>query len=438
MLSMVSSSGTYRKPMDESCAGLLGPPSKLGYNHPMRIYRIGQITGYIKGLMEEDDLLQDLWLEGEISNWRPYPSGHIYFSLKDESAAINAVLWRPYAAALAFRPRDGDGVLAHGYISVYEARGVYQLYVDELRRAGEGLQALELERLKKQLAAEGLFEAARKRPLPSYPRRLGVVTSPAGAAWRDICRVLARRYPLVEVRLAPAAVQGAEAPEQIVNALRLLAQHGEADAIIIARGGGSAEDLWAFNDEGVARAIAASPVPVIAGVGHEIDWTVADLVADVRAPTPSAAAEIAVPDRSELLALVDQRRASLVAALNTRFAQARLEWGREREALRRASPQGLINSGRQRLDGLQHRMQMAVRHALALRRAHLQAAHARLTSLSPLATLERGYALVSRQEDGRVVRSVRQATPGAALRVRVADGEFPARAEEVSGGPRMV
>ncbi|MGQ9681730.1 MAG: exodeoxyribonuclease VII large subunit [Anaerolineae bacterium] len=404
----------------------------------MRIYRIGQITGYIKGLMEEDDLLQDLWLEGEISNWRPYPSGHIYFSLKDEAAAINAVLWRPYAAALAFRPRDGDSVLAHGYISVYEARGTYQLYVDELRPAGAGLQALELERLKKQLAAEGLFEAARKRPLPPYPRRLGVVTSPAGAAWRDICRVLSRRYPLVEVRLAPTAVQGAEAPEQIIAALRLLGERGAVDAVILARGGGSAEDLWAFNDEGVARAIAASPVPVIVGVGHEIDWTLADLVADVRAPTPSAAAEVAVPDRSELLALVAQRRAALVAALNTRFAQARQQWAREREALRRASPQGLINNGRQRLDGLHDRLLMAAQHGLALRLAHLQAAQARLMSLSPLATLERGYALVSRQEDGRIVRSVQQAKPGVALRVRVADGEFPARAEEAFHRPSMV
>lgn len=392
----------------------------------MRIYRVGQITGYIRGLFEEDELLQDLWLEGEISNWRPYPSGHIYFTLKDEAAAINAVLWRPYAQALDFKPCDGDAVLAHGYISIYEVRGSYQLYVDELCRAGAGVQALELERLKKKLAAEGLFDAARKRPLPPYPRRLGVVTSPAGAAWRDICRVLSRRYPLVEVLLAPTAVQGEEAPEQIVSALRLLGRYGDVDLIIVARGGGSAEDLWAFNDERVARAIAAAPVPVVTGVGHEIDWTVADLVADVRAPTPSAAAAMAVPDREEMLLQVRQRQAALLAAVQTAIAQAGQALRREARSLQRAVPMTLVHQRRQRLDEQQQRLLMAMEHGLALRHARLQGLMGRLSPLNPYQTLQRGYALVTRQRDGRVVRSVRQAPPGEPLHVRVGDGQFPA------------
>ena len=402
----------------------------------MHIYRVGQITSYIKGLFEADDLLQDLWLEGEVSNWRAYPSGHVYFTLKDAEAAINCVIWRTYVAGLEFRPSDGDGVLAHGYISVYEGRGTYQFYVDHLQKAGAGLWALEFERLKQKLLAEGLFDAARKRPLPRFPRRLGVVTSPAGAAWRDICRVLSRRYPLVEVVLAPTAVQGDDAPPQIVSALQSLAQYGQVDAIIVARGGGSAEDLWAFNDERVARAIAASPVPVITGVGHETDVTIADLVADLRAPTPSAAAEVAVPDGEELRESLAQAVATLEAAIGATLANARARLERERAALQRASPLNWVNRERQRLDEQVRALCLAMENGLALRRAHLQGLERQLAPLSPQATLERGYALVHEAPSRRVVRSVRQAPPGQALIIRVADGQFPARAEEGPRGPQ--
>ncbi len=403
----------------------------------MRIYRVGEITSYIKSLFELDDLLQDAWLEGEISNWRAYPSGHIYFTLKDGEAAINCVIWRSYAAALDFRPRDGDGVLAHGYVSVYEARGAYQLYVDDLRKAGAGLLALEFERLKKQLAAEGLFDPDRKRPLPRFPRRIGVVTSPAGAAWHDICRVLARRYPLAEVLLAGTAVQGAEAPPQIVAALRLLAERGDVDLAIVARGGGSAEDLWAFNDEQVARAIAAAPWPVITGVGHEIDVTIADLVADVRAPTPSAAAEIAVPERQEILEGIAQAVTALEAGLRGACAGARLALGRETAALRRASPLQAVNRERQRLDERVRALEVTLGHDLALRRARLGGLEALLRPLSPAGTLERGYALVQERASRAIVRSARQAPAGTALTIRVADGEFPARAEDGPRGPHL-
>ncbi len=395
----------------------------------MHIYRVGQITRYVKSLFETDDLLQDLWLEGEISNWRAYPSGHVYFTLKDGDAAINCVLWRSHAALLQFRPGDGDAVLAHGYISVYEARGAYQLYVDDLQKAGAGLWALEFERLKAKLEAEGLFDPARKRPLPRFPRRLGVVTSPAGAAWRDICRVLSRRYPLVEVILAPSTVQGADAPPQIVAALDLLATYGDVDAIIVARGGGSVEDLWAFNDERVARAIAASPWPVISGVGHEIDITIADLVADVRAPTPSAAAEVAVPDRAELLEGVSQNVATLEASILALLDRARRDLDHQTIALRRASPAGVLNRKRQMLDEMLRALQMAVRHSIELRRARVRGLEGQLKPLSPLSTLERGYAIVRRRDNRAVVRSVQQAQPGQLLEIRVADGSIPAQVE---------
>ncbi len=403
----------------------------------MRIYRVGQITAYIKELLDSDELLRDLWLEGEISNWRAYSSGHVYFTLKDGEAAINCVIWRAHAARLSFKPRDGDAVLAHGYVSMYEARGTCQLYVDELQKAGAGVLALELERLKKKLEAEGLFDASRKRPLPRFPRRLGVVTSPAGAAWRDICRVLSRRYPLVEVVLAPSAVQGAEAPAQLIAALHLLAQRGDVDVILIARGGGSIEDLWAFNDEQLARAIAACPKPVITGVGHEIDFTIADLVADVRAPTPSAAAEIAVPDCEELRESVDQLTEALLGSMRHVLDRAWRDLHHVEEALRRASPQGMVNRRRQRLDELQRAMVLALRNSLALRRAHLQGLEGRLRPLSPQGTLERGYALVAKRRTGAIVRSVREAPPGEPLRVRVADGEFAARSEEARLGPEV-
>jgi len=403
----------------------------------MHIYRVGQLTSYIKSLFEADDLLQDLWLEGEVSNWRAYPSGHVYFTLKDAEAAINCVIWRSYVSGLDFRPGDGDGVLAHGYVSVYEGRGTYQFYVDHLQRAGAGLWALEFERVKQKLQAEGLFEPGRKRPLPRFPRRLGVVTSPAGAAWRDICRVLSRRYPLVEVLLSPTAVQGDDAPPQIVSALQLLARHGDVDAIIVARGGGSAEDLWAFNDERVARAIAASPVPVITGVGHETDVTIADLVADLRAPTPSAAAEVAVPDGEELRDSLAQCAAALEGAMRAMLGHARARLEREAAALRRASPVSWVNRERQRLDEQVRALSVAMENDLALRRARLQGLERQLLPLSPQATLERGYALVQEVPGHRVVRSVRQAPPGQPLTIRVADGQFPARAEEGPRGPQM-
>jgi len=253
----------------------------------MQVRTVSQITAYIKELFEADDSLQDLWIEGEVSNCSRPPSGHIYFTLKDPGAEIACVLWRSQAAALEHLPVEGQAVMVHGRASVYEAKGRYQLYVDWLQPVGEGALFLRLQQLKDKLEREGLFAPERKRPLPPFPRQIGVVTSPVGAAIRDILHVLQRRFPLAEVILAPSQVQGEEAPPQIVAALEMLNAHTDVDVIIVARGGGSLEELWAFNDERVARAIFASRVPVVSGVGHETDYTLSDLVADLRAPTPS-------------------------------------------------------------------------------------------------------------------------------------------------------
>jgi len=389
-----------------------------------RIYTISEITNRIKVQLESDRTLQDLWLEGELSNWKRSPSGHIYFTLKDETASIRCVLWRSTAQALSYLPGgDGEAVLAHGHVSVYEPQGQYQLYVDDLQPVGVGALYAEFERLKARLAQEGVFEQA-KRPLPRFPQRIGVVTSLTGAVLRDILNVLRRRYPLAEVILSPTQVQGDEAPAQIVSALQAVSRLPGVDVIILARGGGSLEDLWAFNDERVARALAASPVPVVCGVGHETDFTIADFAADVRAPTPSAAAELVVPDRHELARQVAQLTTRLAAGMQERLAQQRQRLANELRALRRVSPQAWIDRRRQRVDELAHAIQQAIDHRLELQRERLAGLSLRLAALNPSATLSRGYAIVRHAETNRVVSRVGQVAPGDRLAVQVSDGTF--------------
>jgi len=387
-------------------------------------FTVSQITDYIKELMEVDPLLQDLWVEGEVSNFSQSTVGHVYFTLKDEGASIRCVMWRSLAERGVYLPADGEAVLAHGRISVYEARGLYQFYVDVVQPAGLGSLYLQFEALKDRLAAEGLFAEERKRPLPPFPRRLGVVTSPTGAAICDILRVLGRRYPLVEVVLSPTLVQGDEAPPQIVAAIEALNEHTDVEAVILARGGGSLEELWAFNDERVARAIYASRVPVIAGVGHETDFTIADFVADVRAPTPSAAAEVAVPDREELKAAVESYRARLAQLLARRVEGERRVLQAKREALRRLSPQAKINGYRQRVDDLERAAASSLRHRLALLRVRLRSRALQLEGLSPLGVLGRGYSITRHLGTGEVVKSIVQVREGDRIGVRVSDGEF--------------
>ncbi len=395
---------------------------------------VTQVTRYVKSVLDGDYVLQDLWVEGEVSNFRVTSAGHAYLTLKDDRASLRCVMWRSDVRRQDLLPQDGQSVLAHGRVSVYETAGVYQFYVDRVQLAGVGRLHLEFEALKRRLAEEGLFDAARKHPLPPFPHRLGVVTSPTAAALRDILNVLARRYPLAQVVFSPTLVQGDQAAPQIVAALQALNEHTDVDVIIIARGGGSLEDLWAFNDERVARAIAASRVPVISGVGHEVDFTIADFAADVRAPTPSAAAELAVPDRAELQATVHGQRMRLSGALQRRLAERRQSLDYLTQALQRNSPLGRIQSLRQRVDELSQAGGVRLRHLLALRREQLNGLAGRLATLSPFATLERGYAIVRHGDTWRVVTSVGQVSPGESIAIRVRDGEFDATVGQTEVG----
>jgi exodeoxyribonuclease VII large subunit len=387
-------------------------------------WTVSTLTQQIKDLLEFTPELQDIWLVGEISNYSRASSGHLYFTLKDADAAIGCVMWRSAAQMLNWQPGQGVAALAHGRISVYPARGSYQLYVDRLQPAGLGDLHARFEQLRDRLMAEGLFEAGRKRPLPVFPQVLGIVTSLQAAALRDVLNVLRRRYPLVRVLLAPALVQGDQAPAQIAAALQVLDARDDVDLILVVRGGGSLEELWAFNDEQVARAIAACRHPVVSGVGHETDFTIADFVADLRAPTPSAAAELAVPDQAELRQRIGMLSLRLERNLAQRLDQARQALDEKQRTLQRLSPQARVDTHRQQVDDLTRRATRALTYSLALRRSGLGGLEARLAALSPVATLERGYAIVRRQDTGVVVRSTGQVSRGDALSVRVHDGEF--------------
>jgi exodeoxyribonuclease VII large subunit len=384
---------------------------------------VSEITQYLRQLFESDEILRDVWVQGEISNLSRPVSGHIYFTLKDASAALRCVIWKSQALRLRVALQNGLAMEAHGSISLYEKDGAYQLYIDALRPAGEGRLLQEYLRLKARLEAEGLFAQERKRPIPSRPKVIGIVTSATGAALQDMLNTLAHRYPLAEVVLAPSAVQGDNAPFEIAAALAALNQHVHPDVILLARGGGSLEDLWAFNDERVVRAIVASQAPVISGVGHETDFSLADFAADLRAPTPTAAAVLATPDQADLRASVEALTARLTYSGESfvQGFQARLEDLHRR--LQRASPLWQIQNDRQRLDGLAERGQRALVHLLQLQRAHARGINQRLTALNPLAVLQRGFSVVSRP-DGSLVTRVDQVKTGDSIQVRVVDGKF--------------
>jgi exodeoxyribonuclease VII large subunit len=405
--------------------GILLPMSQLPLFKPSS-WTVTDLTKIVRQLLEGDPRLGDVWVVGEVSNCQQAGSGHLYFTLKDRSASLRCVMWRNSVLRQDFIPTEGDAVEVHGAIGVYEVAGAYQLYADQILPAGEGILYQEFLRLKERLEAEGLFDLSRKRPIPRWPVRIGVVTSPTGAALRDILNTIRRRCPAVEVILAPTPVQGDEAPAGIIAALRELELAAEPDVIIVARGGGSIEDLWAFNDEDVARAIARTQAPVISGVGHETDFTIADFVADLRAPTPTAAAELATPDqdeaRSELEALKRRLSMSAQAALMT----PRLDLSDLLKRLQLQSPQARLRSDRQRLDELARRSEIALEHALHLKSAHLSGLRYRLASLDPNAVMNRGYAIIL-AEDGRVIKSITEVEVGDHLGVKVSDGQFKAR-----------
>jgi exodeoxyribonuclease VII large subunit len=386
-------------------------------------WSVTDLTRYLRELLESDELLQDVWVKGEVSNFSRPASGHLYFTLKDNSASLRCVMWRNSVLRQSFTPRDGDAIEVHGGISVYELSGQYQLYADLFRPAGEGALYQEFLRLKAMLEAEGLFAPERKRSIPIKPLRIGIVTSPTGAALQDMLNTIRRRYPLVEVVLAPTPVQGDEAPAKIIAALRDVVRIASPDVIILARGGGSIEDLWAFNDERVARAIAASPVPVITGVGHETDFTIADFVSDMRAPTPTAAAELATPNQADLrldLSELNERLNQLVLGY-----AGELRWAFKdmQNQLEKNSPMNQIQSASQRIDELDHRLGAVTNHILQLTRSQLTGLVQRITSLNPKAVLERGYAIVTDQSRSAIVR-VNQVSGGEPLNVQVSDGDF--------------
>jgi exodeoxyribonuclease VII large subunit len=384
---------------------------------------VSDLNRYLRELLESDELLQDVWVRGEVSNFIRASSGHLYFTLKDSSASLRCVIWRNTALRQSFIPHDGEAIEAHGSISVYEAGGQYQLYADMLRPAGEGALYQEFLRLKDLLEAEGLFDPERKRPIPPRPQRIGVVTSPTGAALQDILNTLKRRYPLVEVVLAPTPVQGEEAPQGIIKALQAVVRIANPEVIILARGGGSIEDLWAFNNEQVARTIASSPVPIITGVGHETDFTIADFVSDLRAPTPTAAAELASPNQVDLRIDLSELDDQLVQLLQAFQRELRWTFLDLQNRLDRNSPLSRVQSDIQRVDELEHRLDASVRYNLLLTRTHLTGLIQQVASLSPAAVLERGYAIVTNRA-GQTISTVGQVSGGEALKVEVSDGVF--------------
>lgn len=429
------------------------------------VFSVSELNRQVRQVLERQ--FSQLWLGGEISNFTAAASGHYYFSLKDAQAQVRCVMFRQRACLLPFRPQEGMKVEARVVVSFYEPRGEFQLTVEMMRPAGLGALYEAFERLKSRLAADGLFDPQRKRPLPAYPRALGIITSPAAAALRDVLTTLARRAPALPLILYPSPVQGAEAPAQLLAALRAAARRQEVDVLLLCRGGGSIEDLWAFNDEALARQIAAMPMPVVSGVGHETDFTIADFVADVRAATPTAAAELASPDQRRDMQRLDEWQRRLQRAQQQQLQQARLQLQRQAGRLRhpgerlrlqqqrlqqlalrlqRAMQQRLqqqrwqlarleqrlqapdASSRRQVLQQWRQRLRYALQQRLGLARQRLRAAQASLQALNPQAVLARGYSLVT-LADGSVLRSVQQVQAGSTLRVTVADGSVAARVE---------
>ncbi len=426
---------------------ILASMEKAGQGNGMAAaITVSQLNRQVKTLLEKG--LARLWVEGEISNIARPASGHIYFSLKDASAQIRCAFFRQRQRGPTIGLKNGDQVLAFGRVSLYEPRGDYQLIVEQVEPAGEGALKRQFEVLKKKLAAEGLFDEDRKQALPDLPERIGVITSPSGAAVRDILTVLGRRFPSIPVVIYPAAVQGEAAPAELIAALNSAIERDECDVLIMGRGGGSLEDLWAFNDEGLARAIAACPIPIVSAVGHEVDFTIADFVADVRAPTPSGAAELVVPDREDWLRAINSY-AVRIARLGQRALEDRgqaLDWLTRR--LVQTSPQQTLMRQHERLDDMQRRLRLAMRQGVAQQRPtfvnlwqrlqssgrrttaaaqhRLQLAARGLHAVSPLATLDRGYAIVEDVETGKVLVDAADATVGSDIRARLASGELTA------------
>ena len=389
----------------------------------MPIYSVSQVTSYLKDLVEQDALLEDVWVSGEVANLARPGSGHTYFTLRDANGSIRCVMFRSVGGGE--RLVHGAAVIAHGRVSVYEVRGEIQLIVDIVQPEGVGELQLKLEQLKLKLQKEGLFEPSRKRRIPQFPGRVAVITSPAGAVWHDIQAVVARRYPLAELVLVPTPVQGDDAAPGIVEAFRVLNATPDVDEVILARGGGSLEDLWPFNEEAVAKAIYASHPPVISAIGHETDFTIADLVADHRAPTPSAAAEMAVPDRSDLTTKILVAEQALGASVSGQLFLKADSLNQLKVRLDRSGPD--LDSMRMRIDDLLRSATTFLKHNLAVNAERFEGLRLRLESLSPRDTLRRGYAIVQKGEGGDVVTDFAQVGTGDAVNVTLGRGALEAQ-----------
>ena len=387
------------------------------------VYSVTQVNQYIKGLLDQDQTMTALYVRGEVSNYKAYPSGHHYFSLKDAGGAIRCVMFRREAVSLRFRPENGMKVLAFGRVTVFPRDGQYQLYCSALTPDGVGDLHVAFEQMKQKLYEEGLFEAAHKKPLPRFPEKIALITSPAGAAVRDMLRILEARWPLAEVCIIPVRVQGAEAPGEIAGAIAWANQHRAADLLITGRGGGSMEDLWAFNEEIVARAIYASDIPIISAVGHEPDVTIADFAADLRAATPSNAAELAVPDQNEIYAGLWGLGDRLGQAMTRQLEAGRAALERARRCRVLQEPMGYVDDKRVLLDYQRERLAHGLRGALSRERERFARGAAALDALSPLKVLGRGYG-IPRRTDGGVIRSVKEVDTGDGLELRLSDGSL--------------
>jgi exodeoxyribonuclease VII large subunit len=404
---------------------------QLEISMPTRTVRsVSEITDLLQSLIEQQPHLQNVWVQGQISNYTRSSAGHIYFTLKDDRSQIQVVIFRSSAAGLRFVPKDGEEVLVQGRLNLYPARGQYQINASKVEPLGIGALQRAFEELKQQLADEGLFNAGHKKPLPKFPKKIGVVTSATGAAFQDICQQLRKRYPLAQVLLHPTLVQGDGAAKGIAHALQVMNQRDDIDVLIVGRGGGSIEDLWAFNEERVARAIFASTIPVVSAVGHETDFTIADMVADHRAPTPSAAIEHIVPDQDELLAQLDGYDAWLRRRINDQFDAHKT---RLQDIETRLSPirrKDAIYQLHQTVDALDTTCRTAVKRRINDSERDLHTLAQRLNALSPLATLQRGYS-ISRKTDGAVLTSAEQVSIGDRVEIQLANGHLACRVEEL-------
>lgn len=391
-----------------------------------QVYTVTHLTRQIKELLENS--FPRLWVEGELSNFKRHTSGHLYFTLKDENAQISCAMWRFRAGTLLFAPESGMKVLLEGDVQVYEKGGNYQLIVQQMQPAGVGALQLAFEQLKRKLHAEGLFDAAHKKPLPAFPERIGVITSPTGAAIRDIISVLTRRFPGIEILLYPVRVQGDGAAQEIAEAIADFNRYGAVDLLIIGRGGGSLEDLWAFNEEVVARAIYASKLPVISAVGHEVDYSIADFVADHRAPTPSAAAEIAVRDRREVAGELNYYREKLTAVFRKQIDHQRTRLQRIQEGYAFRRPLDTIYQSNQRLDELQRSIGASLNYYLQLQRSRLEKLQQQLRAVNPEAILQRGFSIC--YKDGEIVKDIAQLEENDPVRIQLANGWFDAEVQQ--------